>query len=687
LPAPLSIASETDDGRTKVAVLGGGAGGLTAAFELTRHGSFDVTVYQLGWRLGGKGTSGRNLSLGARIEEHGLHLWFGFYANAFALMRDVYEELARPRGSPLATIGEAFRACDQIVLYSHDRGGWHAHPFHFPDIGVHPWDVDPMLPAFWTVVKDAVQRSRGLIAALGGPLEETEYADEQLAEAQTLAAEQEYEEGFPAHWALKKLVSRLRKACQSLLEQWEERLTAHPDLRMAFTTIDAFTAMAVGIVADDLLGRGFDAVDNCDWGEWLRHHGASRRWTVPPDFIDWAPTLRSVYDVAFCFPEGDTGNPSAAAGTATSDLLRLQFTYQGAMAYKMAAGMGDAIFAPLYQVLRRRGVKFRFFHAVTRLGLAENAPRVEEIDVVPQVGLRVAEYDPLVCVKELPCWPNEPLWGQLEDGAPDCGTRFETELNPLGRDHTTLRVGTDFDEVVLAIPVGGLGEICEELTEREDHFRAMVEGSATVQTQAFQLWLREPPARLGFGHSSDSVVSSYVEPLDTYCDMGHLLPAEHWPEQDEVKGLAYFCGVLRHRSGETPVQARERAKREALSYLHGSIGNLWPGVGGPGSPALWPVLADPLNRAGEQRFDAQYWRANVVPWELYVTTPAGSTAQRLPADESGFDNLVLAGDWTRTSINGGCVEAAVMSGMQAARKLSSVESTIVGEQFNWLTAE
>ena len=69
--------------RTKVAVLGGGAGGMTAAFELTAtpelRERFEVTVYQLGWRLGGKGASGRNRGVADRIEEHGLHIWFGFY--------------------------------------------------------------------------------------------------------------------------------------------------------------------------------------------------------------------------------------------------------------------------------------------------------------------------------------------------------------------------------------------------------------------------------------------------------------------------------------------------------------------------------------------------------------------------------------------------------------------------------
>ena len=63
----------------KVAILGGGVGGMTAAFELTAtpelRERYDVTLYQLGWRLGGKGASGRNARAHDRIEEHGLHVW------------------------------------------------------------------------------------------------------------------------------------------------------------------------------------------------------------------------------------------------------------------------------------------------------------------------------------------------------------------------------------------------------------------------------------------------------------------------------------------------------------------------------------------------------------------------------------------------------------------------------------
>ena len=53
----------------------------------------------------------------ARIEEHGLHIWLGFYENAFRLIRRCYAELNRPPGSTLATWREAFAASAQLGGY------------------------------------------------------------------------------------------------------------------------------------------------------------------------------------------------------------------------------------------------------------------------------------------------------------------------------------------------------------------------------------------------------------------------------------------------------------------------------------------------------------------------------------------------------------------------------------------
>ena len=69
----------------RVTIVGGGCASLATAFELSRpehKGQYDITIYQMGWRLGGKGASGRGPS--GRIEEHGLHLWLGFMKMRFA---------------------------------------------------------------------------------------------------------------------------------------------------------------------------------------------------------------------------------------------------------------------------------------------------------------------------------------------------------------------------------------------------------------------------------------------------------------------------------------------------------------------------------------------------------------------------------------------------------------------------
>src|SRR5262245_3385362 len=127
----------------KVAIVGGGCAGMTAAFELTRpqhEGRYEVTVYQLGWRLGGKGASGRGAA--GRIEEHGIHLWMGHYDNAFHLMRQCYRELGRdPRTSPIADWTDAFVPDPYIGVTNRTaNGGWQRMMAHFPPMPGLPGD-------------------------------------------------------------------------------------------------------------------------------------------------------------------------------------------------------------------------------------------------------------------------------------------------------------------------------------------------------------------------------------------------------------------------------------------------------------------------------------------------------------------------------------------------------------------
>ena len=80
------------------------------------------------------------------------------------------------------------------------------------------------------------------------------------------------------------------------------------------------------------------------------------------------------------------------------------------------------------------------------------------------------------------------------------------------------------------------------------------------------------------------------------------------------------------------------------------------------------MLVDLDGRAGPERLDAQYWRANPQPEERYVLSVAGSIASRLWPDGSHFENLALAGDWTRSGLDAGCIEGSVTSGMLAGAR-------------------
>lgn len=712
--------------RQKVAVLGGGPAAITAAFELSApalEDRFDVTVYLPGWRLGGKCASGRNMAVGERIEEHGLHLWFGFYENAFTAMRAAYQELNRPNGHPLATLEEAFHGCDGIVLCDRQGAGWTTFVMAAPPNGQEP-GVGHQLPTFWEIAsllcKWAEREHATLVAsqpsaaasppqsATAGEAPESKLtADteaqpsgmQQLAAAAALAAAAQSGSGpgdggtaptgSSGHPVLEEFVKLLGESRDLL---WEHvvstRYQQYPHLRLFFTMFDTFASAACGIVKDGVLEGGWSTINELELCEWLSSHGA-KEVTVGATPAQRCPILRAIYDVAFGYPEGKIANANVAAGTAMNDLLRLAFSYRGSIMYKMQAGMGDTVFTPFYEVLTRRGVKFEFFNAVTGLHLSSDGKLVEEIDVVRQVKLVGQGYDPLIESRELECWPNEPDWSQLEEGEVHkrSGVNFELEMNPLGCAATPLLRGVDFDAVVLGIPVGALGAICKEVEASHEPFAEMLRSAVTVSTQAFQLWLTKPIVELGWAHEANSVVGCYEEPIDTWCDMTHLRDREAWPASAGVVGLAYFCGVLEDLQGESNAEATKRVEANSQAFLEGKIAPLWPRAirRGPGGGFDWSLLADLDQDKGPARFRAQYSRANTTPSERYVLTPAKTVGKRLAAGESGLENLVLAGDWTRNGIDGGCVEAAMTSGMQAARALIGGTRKFTGESDTWLT--
>ena len=71
------------------------------------------------------------------------------------------------------------------------------------------------------------------------------------------------------------------------------------------------------------------------------------------------------------------------------------------------------------------------------------------------------------------------------------------------------------------------------------------------------------------------------------------------------------------------------------------------------------------------RFDSQFWCGVNRPTTTFCPFPAPATMVSSPG-ETGFDNLVITGDWTDCGLNAGCVEAAVMSGRLAAHAVTGV---------------
>lgn len=233
-----------------------------------------------------------------------------------------------------------------------------------------------------------------------------------------------------------------------------------------------------------------------------------------------------------------------------------------------------------------------------------------------------------------------------------------------------LRRGVDFDHVVLAVSLGMLPLVAGDLIEDRPQWRQMTTHVRTVATQAFQIWLRPDEPTLGW-NDPGVTLSAYLPPFETWASMPQTLWAEDWPEQDRPGTVAYFCGTLGAPwpTGETGPgyldRHRQSAHRQIIDHLDHNLRLLLPGAAGDRG-FDWSLLSGSGGATGEAALGTQHVSVNVDPSDRYVQSVPGSDRYRLRADESGYDNLVLAGDWTDSGMNAGCIEAAVMSGLQAA---------------------
>jgi uncharacterized protein with NAD-binding domain and iron-sulfur cluster len=465
------------------------------------------------------------------------------------------------------------------------------------------------------------------------------------------------------------------------LDGLHERLAAivqaDPSLRRGWQHVSLSIALVRGLVSDGVLAdpRRLRDLDDEDFLAWIRRHGAAA------DAVDGA-FLRGMYDLVLAYEAGDPRRPSFAAGTAIVITLRMLLDHDGAVFWKMAAGMGDVVFAPLYQALVARGVRIEFFSRVDALHVDPADRRIAAVRLGRQVDLRPGRgaYEPLVRFGGLPCFPARPLVDQLDAPAEVAEAALEsawcTWPDAAPR---LLRDGVDYDALVLAIPVGAAADVCAELVAARQEWADMVAGLATVATQSAQLWLTEDEPTLGWPHPG-AVVSAYTTPFDTWASMPHLLAAEGWPDP-APRTVAYLCSVLADAPGRAPAPggggpltaadaqaARARVLDEVVRFLERDAGHLLPGAV-TADGFRYDLLWGAAGRSGAAAVATQHVAANVDPADRYVQARPGSGRLRLRPDESGYDNLVLAGDWTDSGLNAGCIEAAAVSGLQAANAL------------------
>jgi uncharacterized protein with NAD-binding domain and iron-sulfur cluster len=713
----------------RVAVIGGGCASIAATFELTRpehQGKYQVTVYQVGWRLGGKGASGRGPA--DRIEEHGFHVWFGFYENAFRLMRECYAELNRdPSKCPIADWRDAFFPAPFLGVANDSPDGSYSKLLAYvppadglpgdPITDYQPFSVASYFSRTAVLLRTLLltaqsrggagderkDRPGGSFEAEPNPGAGSAARPQDLAEQITrlmkyglVASTAGLIQGLgllqaaftrSSPYAGETVVRLMEAMALSARRQLELALSDDADLSMLWQTVDLVITSMLGMIRFGLLTdpRGFDAINDYDFREWMKINGASER-TLKSSLV------RGLYDLVFAYEDGDYDRPRHAAGVALRGTLRSLFV-RGSVAWKMRSGMGDIVFAPFYEVLKKRGVTFEFFHRLRNVKLADatalapgERPYVAALEFDVQAKIKDGkEYQPLIDVGRVPCWPSKPDFSQLGGGDRlERGKwQFESHWDRRKVASKSIRVGDDFDFVVLGIGLGAIPEVCGDFIQRDQRWRDMVAHVKTIESQAFQVWMREDMEALGWPHPPISF-SAFARPFETWGDMRHLIDQERW--KDNPGAIAYFCSAL--TSAEEPAgysdlsyprRRHEQVRRNAIDFLDNHIGQLWPNAVRHGRGFRWELLMDPSEKRSnknvgtgdESRFDSQFWTANVNPSDRYVLSVPGSPKYRISPLDNTYDNLTIAGDWTSCGLDSGCVESAVISGRLAAHAISS----------------
>ena len=659
----------------RVAILGGGASALAAAYGLTQQGGYDITVYQMGWRLGGKGASGRRLDDGSgRDQEHGLHVLGGFYHNAMGMLRAVYQDWNKVSSHPL-DFDHAFIAQSLVHIMEDRPDGRFPVRFPFPE-NDKPFGCDPSDLPLVTVADTLLRWVLGKAVSGDRAPRGADYARDPAFLALLQSAIRDVSP--PALESLRPDSGGL--ASRVDLSRLDEALNiiqgAHfappppnaehdPDYGILF---EIAAVVARGIVVDGLWLKGFDAANGEEFAAWMTRHLLSQRARDSSYF-------RCGYDYAFAYIDGDSAQPAVAAGAALRGFLRMLLTYNHSVFAHMNGGMGEIVFVPLYEVLKSRGVKFEFFHRVDSLQLDADGTRLNRVVGVVQNTPVAASYDPLLLYNnERWVWPDKPIDAALSQHPPLPGRPEYLYECPWAQPATAtpfeLEQDRDFDVCILAISVGALGPICDDLANKIPAWRTMLQSSATTPTLSAQLWLSETTAALGWPNGP-TVLTANRPALSTWADMSFLLPLER---PSDSLHLSYFCGPCPRNYYAIPPSASNPGPPDLAQGCADTATWLQDNLDG-----LMPNAVPPASFASAPGGDELYVRVNSYPSDGYVLTLPGTVEHRLPPGGSDVTNLFLAGDWTKNGLDIGSFETAVLSGLLCARAITGTTQRFPGE--------
>ncbi|PKV51399.1 putative NAD(P)-binding protein [Aquimarina sp. MAR_2010_214] len=721
----------TEKNKKKIAILGSGMSSLTSAYELSSYENwqdhYDITIYQMGWRLGGKTATGRGPN--ERIQEHGIHIAQGWYENAFRLIQDSYKECEKHDlmpNSPFKSWEDAFDREDTTLLTHFDpkTNQWIKKNIIFPSNEYIPGQGGPL--PFSAIIHKAV----GLIAEiLFGK-------DPNKDNLVNMASESAKEIKTPEHHPLwgnfkpkfeafikdkifkhegEKLLNYVAELVQNMTSEGHDhtqRKEHHSMIKELLDLLSKWTAKLIDSIADhneyfywlavfvefglvNMKGTfedvynsethelDYERINDLDYREWLRNHGASERLLS-------SAMVRFLYTGTFHNLTGPDQQGNLAAGVGLHFLTN-SAGYKGSFVWKFKAGTADTMITPIYLVLKNRGVKFKFFHKVEQVHYSDSE-EIEKVSMVEQVTLKNGTYDPTYKFKDLDVWPGEPLYDQIDDQQAKALKEGQYDLEEawcgwenVGK--VSLEKGKDFDYVVLGIPIdvlGGNEGICKEIIDKNEAWQNMYNHVKSIPTMSMQLWIKPTLKELGmnlpdwgFPEGSLPNLVTYADPQYSFIDMSQVMPYEDW-KGDEPGVLIYYTGsfldpevIPPFSDHKYPHEQLERIMRVSEQWLRDKMGWFFPNATTLEYPEgmKLSVIHDFLKNATTDysRLKTQFFRANVNPTDRYTLSLPGSNKYRLKANESGFDNLIITGDWINFGVNVGYYEGAIVAGLQAGQ--------------------